>query len=136
MQMPVDCQKFAVKWMVTVLRLLWRQFACFSDWPAKMPRPMRKAVHALEYLLYGLLLLQPLIGLLHANALGHKVNRFFSYRLPSLIGQDDKLSEGLIQAQGAVANALLIVIAVHAPWAILYHFIGRERTLNRMVPCR
>jgi len=35
-------------WMVTVLRLLWRQFARFPDWPAKMPRPMRKAVHVLN----------------------------------------------------------------------------------------
>jgi cytochrome b561 len=123
-------------WLVTVLRLLWRQFACFPDWPAKMSGPMRKAVHALEYLLYGLLLLQPLIGLLHTNAHGHKANLFFLVRLPSQIGRDARLSHLLIQAHGIVANALLIVIALHALWAILYHLTGGERTLNRMVPRR
>jgi cytochrome b561 len=121
-------------WVVTVLRLLWRQFARFPDWPANMSRAMQKAAHSIEYLLYGLLLLQPILGLLYTNARGRQVDLFFLVRLPSLIGRDDELSELLLEAHAFVANALLIVIAGHALWAILHHLIGGERTLNRMLP--
>jgi hypothetical protein len=38
-------------WVVTLGRLVWRQFARFSDWPAEMPQVMR-----CEYTLYALLL--------------------------------------------------------------------------------
>jgi cytochrome b561 len=121
-------------WMITVLRLLWRQFVSFPEWPSTMSTAMQKAVHSLEQLLYGLLLLQPILGLLYTNAQGRQVNLFFLGHLPTIIGPNDKLSELLIQAHGAVANALLLVIAVHALWAILYHLIGGGRTLNRMLP--
>jgi cytochrome b561 len=55
-------------WLVTVLRLVWRQFARFPDWPANMSRATQRAAQAMEYALYGLLLLQPILGLLHSSS--------------------------------------------------------------------
>jgi cytochrome b561 len=40
-------------WAVTVVRLAWRQFARFPNWPADMPRPMRLAAQGSEYMLYA-----------------------------------------------------------------------------------
>ena len=95
---------------------------------------MRGAAHSIEYLLYSLLLLQPILGLLHTNAHGARVNLFFFFRLPQLMDRDDKLAEQLILAHGIVANLLLAVIALHATAALFHHFIRRDETLNRMLP--
>jgi cytochrome b561 len=121
-------------WIVTVMRLLWRQFARFPDWPANMSRAMRGAAHSMEYLLYSLLLLQPILGLLYSNAKGGRINLFFLVHLPPLIDRDDELGEQLIAAHGVVANLLLAVIALHAATALFHHFIRRDRTLDRMLP--
>ena len=43
-------------WVVTLGRLVWRQFARFPDWPAEMPQVMRFAAQWSEYALYALLL--------------------------------------------------------------------------------
>ena len=43
-------------WVVTLGRLVWRQFARFPNWPADMPQAMRFAAQWSEYALYALLL--------------------------------------------------------------------------------
>ena len=43
-------------WVVTLGRLVWRQFARFPNWPADMPQPMRFAAQWSKYALYVLLL--------------------------------------------------------------------------------
>jgi cytochrome b561 len=121
-------------WIVTVMRLVWRQSARFPDWPANLSRAMRGAAHSVEYLLYSLLLLQPILGLLYTNAHGARVNLFFLFRLPPLMERNDELAKQLIQAHGIVANLLLAVIALHAAAALFHHFIRRDETLNRMLP--
>src|ERR1700722_4337583 len=50
-------------WVVTVIRLVWRHFAEYPNWPADMPHAMRVAAMASEYALYALLLAQPILGL-------------------------------------------------------------------------
>lgn len=75
----------ATIWIVTVMRLIWRQFARLPDWPPSLSNPMRKAARSVEYTLYGLLLLQPVLGLL-----------FFVLRLPPLIQRNDELAEQLL----------------------------------------
>jgi cytochrome b561 len=121
-------------WVVTVMRLVWRQFAQFPDWPASMSRAMRGAAHSVEYLLYGLLLLQPILGLLYTNAKGGRLNLFFVYHLPPLIDRNDELGEQLIAAHGLVANILFVVIALHAASALFHHFILHDGVLDRILP--
>jgi cytochrome b561 len=124
----------ATIWIVTVMRLIWRQFARLPDWPPSLSNPMRTAARSVEYTLYGLLLLQPVLGLLYANAQGGRTGVFFVLRLPPLIQRNDELAEQLLQAHGAVANLLLAVIALHAAAALFHHFIRRDEILNRMLP--
>ena len=64
-------------WVVTLGRLAWRQLSRFPNWPADMPQAMRFAAHWSEYALYALMLTQPILGLLHTNAHGDRVNVFF-----------------------------------------------------------
>src|SRR5450755_1592445 len=63
-------------WVVMFGRLAWRQFSRLPDWPAGIPREMRIAAQGSEYLLYALMLVQPILGLLETNAHGERVNLF------------------------------------------------------------
>jgi cytochrome b561 len=121
-------------WVVTLGRLVWRQFSRFPNWPVDMPRIMRLAAHLSEYALYTLLLTQPILGLLQTNAHGDRVNVFLLGQLPALIGQNRPLAKQLLQVHETVGLFLLGLIAVHALAALYHHFWRRDNTLRAMLP--
>jgi cytochrome b561 len=121
-------------WVVTLGRLVWRQFSRFPNWPADMPQAMRFAAQWSEYALYALLLTQPILGLLHTNAHGDRVNLFFLGPLPALIGLDRPLAEQLLEVHETVGLLLLGLIALHALAALYHHFWRRDQTLEAMLP--
>jgi cytochrome b561 len=121
-------------WAVTLARLVWRQFSRFPNWPADMPSAMRFAAHWSEYALYGLLLAQPILGVLWTNAYGEEVNLFFLGRLPALVGPDRPLARQIGQAHKLVGFILLGLIALHASAALYHHFWRRDDTLTAMLP--
>src|SRR5215472_14206458 len=121
-------------WVVTLGRLVWRQFSRFPNWPADMPQLMRFAAHWSEYALYAFLLVQPIVGLLHTNAHGDRVNLFFLGQLPALIGRDRPLARELFEVHQMVGLLLLGVIALHASAALYHHFWRRDDTLAAMLP--
>ena len=121
-------------WVVTLGRLVWRQFSRFPNWPADMPQTMRLAAQWSEHALYALLLTQPILGLLQTNAYGDRVNLFFLGQLPALIGQDRPLAKQLLAVHVTVGLLLLGLIALHASAALYHHFWRRDDTLDAMVP--
>jgi cytochrome b561 len=121
-------------WVVTLGRLVWRQFSRFPNWPADMPPAMRFAAHFSEYALYVLLLTQPILGLLQTNAHGDRVNLFFLGQLPALIGKDRPLAKQLLTVHEIVGFVLLGLIGLHAAAALYHHFWRRDDTLAAMLP--
>ena len=121
-------------WAVTLVRLVWRQFATFPNWPTDMPQPMRLAAQGSEYALYALLLAQPILGLLQTNARGDSVDLFFLGQLPSLIGQHRALARELLVVHETVGFMLLGLIALHISAALFHHFWRRDDTLTAMLP--
>jgi cytochrome b561 len=95
---------------------------------------MQWAAKAMQYALYWLLLLQPVLGLLHSSAHGGPVKVFFLFRLPPLIERDHDLAEKIRAIHAIVANLLLLLIIIHALAALFHHFIRRDETLTRMLP--
>jgi cytochrome b561 len=120
-------------WVVTLIRLIWRQFSRFPNWPANMPQLMRFAAHWSEYALYAFLMIQPILGLLHTNAHGDRVNLFFLGQLPSLIGYNRPLARQLLEVHKMVGILLLGLISVHASAALYHHFWRRDDTLAAML---
>ena len=100
------------------------------------PQAMRLAAQWTEYALYALLLAQPILGLLHTNAHGDRVNVFFVGQLPALIGQDRPLAKQLLKVHETVGLLLLGLIALHALAALYHHFWRRDDTLEAMLPQR
>ena len=123
-------------WVVTLGRLVWRQFSRFPDWPADMPWAMRFAAHWSEYALYALLLTQPILGLLHTNAHGERVTVFFLGQLPALIGRDPPLAKQFLGVHQTVGLLLLGLIALHALAALYHHVWRRDDTLRAMLGTR
>lgn len=121
-------------WVVTLGRLVWRQFSRFPNWPADMPQTMRLAAQWSEHALYALLLTQPILGLLQTNAYGDRVNLFFLGQLPALIGQDRPLAKQLLAVHVTIGLLLLGLIALHASAALYHHFWRRDDTLDAMLP--
>jgi cytochrome b561 len=119
---------------VTLVRLVWRQFAKFPNWPTDMPQPMRLAAQGSEYALYALLLAQPILGLLQTNARGDRVDLFFLGQLPALIGQHRPLARQLLEVHETVGILLLGLIALHISAALFHHFWRRDDTLTAMLP--
>src|ERR1700722_592698 len=123
-------------WVVMLGRLVWRQFSRFPNWPPDMPQAMRFAAQWSEYALYAFLLVQPILGLLHTNARGDRVDLFFLGQLPALIGTDRPLAKQLLDVHETVGFLLLGLIALHAAAALYHHFWRRDDTLEAMLPQR
>jgi cytochrome b561 len=121
-------------WVLTIVRLVWRHFAKYPDWPSDKSQTMRVAAMASEYALYALLLVQPLLGLLQTNAHGDRVNLFFIGQLPALIEKNRPLAQQLLIGHKLVGFALLGLIAVHVSAALCHHFWRRDDTLTAMLP--
>jgi cytochrome b561 len=123
-------------WVVTLVRLVWRQFAHFPNWPADMPWLMRLAALWSEYGLYALLLMQPILGLLMTNAHGDRINFFMIAEFPNVIARNHRLAIWLTELHRAVGLLLLGLIAMHASAALFHHFWRRDDTLDAMLPQR
>jgi cytochrome b561 len=121
-------------WVVTLGRLIWRQFARFPNWPDDMPEAMRFAAQWSEYALYALLLIQPILGILQTNAHGNRVNMFFLGQLPTLIGMNRPLAKQFLEVHEMVGFLLLGLIALHASAALYHHFWRGDDTLEAMLP--
>jgi cytochrome b561 len=121
-------------WVLTMVRLVWRHFAIYPNWPGDMSQTMRVAAMASEYALYALLLAQPILGLLQTSAQGDRVDLFLIGQLPALIEKHRPLAQQLLTVHKAVGFSLLGLIALHVSAALFHHFWRRDDTLTAMLP--
>ena len=120
--------------VLTLFRLGWRWHARIPSLPADLPAIQKVAARVAEYVLYALLLLQPILGILYINARGRRVDFFFLGELPPIVGPDKVLAKQAIAAHDIVAYVLLTFIALHAAAALFHHFVRRDDVLNAMLP--
>ncbi len=121
-------------WVVVVARLAWRWwFAHLPPFPASMPRFQQRMAKLNEYLLYGLLLLQPLTGLGDTLFRGRPFG-LFGLHVPGFLPANKPVHLMLHTAHEVGANALLLLIAVHAAAALMHGLILRDGVAQRMSP--
>jgi cytochrome b561 len=123
-------------WEVTLVRLAWRPFSRFPNWPADMPPPMRFAAPWNEWALYALLVIQPVLGVPYTNARGDRVNLFFLGRLPAPIGRDRSVSRQLGDVHEAVGLVFLGLVLLPTAATLYHHCWRRDETLRAMLPPR
>jgi cytochrome b561 len=95
---------------------------------AAWERAVSTTVHAS---LYGLLIVQPMLGWAATAAGGYPV-QFFGWTLPGLLSKDEALSERLYGVHGLFGWLILILAALHIAGALRHWLIKRDQVMTRM----
>jgi len=120
---------------ILVLRLLWR----FADPPPPIEHTilgvwLDRAGRLAHYLLYILLVAVPISGIALQFARGDSLPLFGLTEIASPWVRDRAFARSVKEIHEVMANALIILAALHAVAALLHHWVLRDRTLVRMLP--
>lgn len=119
---------------LAVLRLLWRVTHQAPPLPETMKSWERFAASAAHWALYGLIFLQPIIGILQSNAANFPIVLFGRFELPALIGQDKAISETLLGLHHLFAKVMALMVLAHIAAALRHHILLKDDVLRRMLP--
>jgi cytochrome b561 len=118
---------------IIVARLIWRLKHPPLPLPDSVPMIQRAAAHATHWLLYLLLIVQPLLGWIATSAYGAQISVFNLVTLPSIWAENKPLSESLFVLHQLVGFAIALLLCAHVGAALFHHFVLRDRVLMRMV---
>ena len=114
-------------------RLIWRLTHPVPPLPADIPALQQFAAHATHWTLYGLLIVQPVVGLVATSAYPAPLPMFGLFELPHVWPEDRPLSERLFGLHRWLGIAIAGVAAIHIGAALQHHFVRRDRVLMRML---
>jgi cytochrome b561 len=116
-------------------RILWRvvdippapeqsPLGAWGDWAAA-------AVH---YLIYILLIAAPVVGIVVQFARGAPLPVLGLFEIASPWAADRNFAHTVKEVHEVLANAMMILVGLHALAALAHHYILHDRTLLRMLP--
>jgi cytochrome b561 len=114
-------------------RLVWR----VTDPPPEqtpLGRWSEWAARATHYVLYALLVAVPIAGITVQFARGHALPVFGLFEIASPWAADRSFAHDVKELHETLANALLILVGLHAAAALVHHYVLHDRTLIRMLP--
>ena len=114
-------------------RLVWRM----ADPPPQdsaIGRWSERAARAMHYMMYALLVAGPVAGIAVQFARGHALPVFGLFEIASPWVADRTFAHSVKELHETLANALLILVGLHAAAALVHHYVLRDRTLMRMLP--
>jgi cytochrome b561 len=124
----------ATVWVATGLRLAWRLTnATLPPFLTGMTKVHRAVVRWSEYVLYALLLVQPVTGL-GATLFNGRSFALFFWRVPQLLSEDKAISAVFHSAHELGAWSLAALALGHATSALFHHLALRDDTLECMAP--
>ncbi len=123
----------AVLLPLVLARLLYRLSHPPPPLPAGISPSQRRIAHATHWALYGLLLLQAMVGWIATSAYRAPILVFWLLELPPIWTIDRPLSESLFAVHRAMGFALLILIVLHIGAALFHHVVLKDNVLRRMV---
>ena len=120
--------------LIMLVRLLWRTVSAVPPPPADLVPPLTVLSRTTHYLLYGILIVLPLLGWINANARGWHVRLLGFIPLPALVPSGSAWGHRMGDVHMNLAIALLVVIGLHVLGALYHQFVLRDSLLGRMVP--
>ena len=118
---------------LVVLRLVWRLTHPLPPLPETVTSWERIVSSMVQALLYGGMILMPLLGLAASDMAGDTIRIFGLVTLPSVMPMDQDLSDFIFEVHGWVAIGLLGFIGLHVLGALRHHFVLKDAVLVRMV---
>ena len=119
-----------------VVRWLWRLRHPPPPLQPGFPRPLAWFAGANHWCLYLAFLLMPIAGYVNAAAAGHSVSFFGLVTVPSLLPEDERLSQIAIALHLVGQFFVYAFVAAHVAAALMHRFIRRDEILDRMLPAR
>lgn len=121
---------------LVIVRLVVRFSTQQPPLPSDLPLWQVLAAKASHLMLYGLMLVLPLLGWAMISAAGDPVMLSSSVRLPALVGADAPLFAILRKAHGYLAYLLFLTVLVHLAAALFHGLIRRDGVLQSMTGTR
>jgi cytochrome b561 len=120
--------------IVVVIRLINRHYSTMPPFLRAMSQRERSVASASELFLYGLLIVQPLVGWGMLSAARYPIIMFGSIELPYILPHNVVLYAVLRSFHTILAYLLALAILAHFG-AILFHsWVLRDGIFNRMAP--
>jgi cytochrome b561 len=123
----------AVLLPLVVVRLAYRLTHPPLPLPADIPALQQSAAHATHWTLYGLLIVQPVVGLVATSAYPAPVPIFGLFELPPVWPENPPLSDRLFALHRWMGIAIGVIAAMHISAALHHHFLRRDKVLMRMI---
>lgn len=118
---------------LVLVRLIYRLMNPPLPLPADIPALQQFAAHATHWALYGLLIVQPLVGWIATSAYPAPLPFFGLFELPKVWPPNRPLSDQLFVLHRWCGIALAVVAAMHIGAALQHHFLRKDRVLMRML---
>ncbi|PTW62446.1 cytochrome b561 [Breoghania corrubedonensis] len=122
-----------VLFVLTVARLAWRWKSPPAAIIEDIPLIQRIVARVVHFLLYALLLVQPIVGWIGTSAFGAKITVFWLFVLPPIVDKDKAVADTFLELHETLGLTMTALVAMHIAGALYHHFIRRDRTLMRMV---
>jgi cytochrome b561 len=123
---------FLLLWLVAG-RLIYRLLHGAPPDEPTLSRLEKLASHLVHWLLYGLLLIVPVLGWIGVS-LYPSLTLFMLFDLPSLAAPNEELAKAVLRVHRNLAIVTAVLAAAHIAAALHHHFIRRNGVLRRMLP--
>jgi len=123
---------FLLLWLM-VGRLIWRLLHGAPPDEPSLLWWQKAASHLVHWLLYGLLLVVPLLGWVGVS-LYPSLTIFGLFDLPALAQPNEDLAKRVLWLHGTLVFATVAVIGGHIAAALYHYFIRKDGVLRRMLP--
>lgn len=118
-----------------LLRLGWRLYAGRPNPVPGTQAWQQRIASTTHFLLYALVLAQPISGWIYDSASGLRPFRLFGlFAMPKLVAADDSVRDLALEAHEWGIWILLALVALHAGAAFHHHLFRNDATLARMLP--
>lgn len=118
--------------LITIARLGWRSISPPPPAPASLPPALAKLSRVTHWLLYGLLIVLPLLGWINANARGWSLNLLGAVPLPQLVAEGSAFGRAMGDVHSTIAIVFLAVVGLHVAGALYHAFVIKDGTMRRM----
>lgn len=123
----------AVLLPIVLARLCYRLAHPPPPLPADIPAPQQVAAQATHWLLYALVLAQPLLGWVATSAYRAPILVFWTFELPPIWPEDRAFSERVFAIHRWVGYAIGLLATAHIGAALFHHFVRKDAVLLRML---
>ena len=123
----------AVLVLLIFIRVIYRLTHSPAPLPNDIPELQQTAAYTTHYTLYGLLVLQPIIGWIATSAYPAPVPVFHLFNMPLIWPENRELSDQLFVVHRWIGIIIGIVALMHIAAALHHHFVRKDRVLMRMI---